>query len=207
MAWFVVLGGGRMTSPVAEAVAELIPALDDAHHSIYHPDTETPAMITGGHPVTGSSPPWNTPAADAYFTATATIRQLEVELLLAANLPIRPRGGTHTNTLTSLQMITRLDSSDATAARIHHAQTPCDRLPARDTQERPIPIRLTPGAPKPPLCPYCRTAQLRLLQRAGRVLCFYPDCQDGNGQRPAASLTRNYLDGTPQLIGDDGTIW
>jgi len=203
-----------MTATVAEEGLALIEALEAARTCMYEPDQDLPEQLTGTASAlrknagAKSTPPWNAQAAAAYFDSAQSVRLLEQELTIevTGHTP-RPRGGSHENTIMAIHMITRLTTDDTAARQLRHIRTPCDQLPARDTQERPTPIRLTADAEKPPLCPYCRTPQLRLFQRSGRVVCFYPNCTDHDGNRAAASLTRNHLDGTPMLIGDDGTTW
>lgn len=189
---------------VAEAAAELADAIEAALACITEPDQDTPAMITGAHGGTGSRPPWNPQAATAYFGATQAIRTLEAELTITVTgHPARPRGGSHANTIDAITMITRLTTDPGTARQLHRIATPCDRLPARDQATRWIPIRLTPGEPRPPLCPYCGHPSLRLADRAYVVMCFYPHCQDGDGRRPFARLDVNRLNGEPMLIWND----
>ena len=199
-----------MTTTIAEAAAELTAALAAAHACIAHPDTDTPAMITGSHTGTGSRPPWNTPAADAALTAHQAIRHLEATLTLEiTGRPARTRGGSDANTWRAIHQITSLaatiptHAADTIARQLHHLATPAKRLPAIDEATRWIPIRLTTGAPHPPLCPACDHPSLRLADRAYIVMCFYPHCPGLAGERAFARLDMNRLTGEPMLIWND----
>ena len=198
-------------SPVAEEAAELRRALAAAKACTAIHDADTAAMI-GPATAAHSTPPWNPQAAYAVTGIHAAVRDIEARLYreVTGQEP-RTRGGSDRNTILAIERIPTLAAFAAATQwvirELRQITIPALQLPAVGERDRWIPIRLTPGDHKPPLCPYCGHPSLRLAERAYVVMCFYPSCADGDGNRPHARLDVNRLDGTPVLIGADGSTW
>ena len=209
--------------PVADAAAELSGMLPSARALLPQPDVDTPAMVTGGAPVS-SQIPGNPAAAYAYFGAVEGAVRLENEIrtvVTGSGGEIRPR--------TASQAEAALAATPKLAEALDQVHQPrdarnrclclrCDAsrrlarlartirlLPAIDTDVAWLPIRGADPA-RPPLCPYCDNATLRRADRLYVVICCYPDCADGDGNQPHAVMGVNRLTAEPQLEWDDGLV-
>jgi hypothetical protein len=167
--------------------------------------------------VPAANPPWNAAVAAAVLDAHAGLRQLERDLRTrVTGSPGEPRGGSDANTLASLAAVVNLaeaisrDDADDIARVLMRWAAATQRLLAIDKKARWLPIRRHRGA-RPPRCPYCRTYSLRVAERSGVVMCFYPGpdgngCTDRDGRQPYARLDLSRLDGTPWLLWADGVV-
>jgi len=201
------VGGG-----VTGASTDLISALDRARALVPEPDT-VGALAPGGT-VPSSSPPWNTPAADAVYDVTEAARRLESQLRTEVTGSQLHRGGTDANTNDAIAALGVLTEAipEKRARQVQRLLSRwtlrCLRLPAIDEAIIWQSIRMRPGDNRPPVCPFCSTPNLRVSDRSYVVMCFYPDCPgDSNETKPAfARLTLDNKSGTVMLVWDDGLI-
>src|SRR5882724_10651231 len=189
----------RLSDSCAE-LARLLPAARTLMH--------VPAAAgTTAHGPPGSRPPWQSDAADAAMDAHEGLRRLEASMRQAVTGHHgRRRGGSDANTSAALDAIERLGAG-LTADDAARAAVILDRwsrqvavLPAVDTAE---PWRRVPGAS----CPYCGTPMLRVQPRAGLVTCLrWGACSDADGNHPMGRMAVSGIDGSPQVIWNDGLV-
>jgi hypothetical protein len=188
-------------SDSCEQLARLLPAA----RALMHVPAAT-GTTGGSHP--GSRPPWQPDAADAAMDAHEGLRRLEASVRAGVTGHHGPRrGGSDANTAAALTAIGRLgaalDESDAAraAAIVDRWSRQVAMLPAVDTAE---PWRRVPGA----RCPYCGTAMLRVQPRAGLVTCLrYGACTgDSDGNHPMGRMAVSGIDGSAQVVWNDGLV-
>jgi len=225
--WWVGRYDATVSGGVNRASAALLDALARARKLIGEPDTDAPAMITGSS-VPGSRAPWNARAAYAVFAVAEGARTLELDLSPRQT----PRGGSDTNTDDAIVALGAIaDTANGRDANAVHRQlgswtTQLLRLPAIDEATAWAPIRLSTRCgrdgsvlddrhvcpvcgwqARPPICPYCRTANLRLAERSFVVMCFYPGCKDRDGNMPPfARLDVSTIDARAILAWSDGLV-
>jgi hypothetical protein len=132
--------------------------------------TEPDTQPTIGRTAPGSTPPWNTAAANAMMDIHALVRELEQNLRYQVTGTLIVRGGSHGNTVAALETIPRLaeavprDVAEQHAHLISRQITIVMQLPAIDLEERWRPV--------PAPCPRCQRPMLRACLRDGRVGCL-----------------------------------
>jgi hypothetical protein len=195
-------------SPVAAAADELGRGLAAAARLISRPDV-TATSSRAATPA-GSAPPWNTAAAAAVLDAHEGIRRAEASLRRqVTGHPGDRRGGSTVNTYRALDAVVRLAEAIPDEDRVRIARilrrwdAATRRLTAVDQLARWIPIRAQAGG-RPPACPYCRTFSLRVAERSGVIVCFYPGCADADGERPYGRLDMSRITGDPVIAWNDG---
>lgn len=206
---------GPRSSAVAAAAEALADGLAAAAPLITRPDI-APGPWTSSAP-SASSPPWNAAVAAAVLDAHAGLRQIERDLRTrVTGQPGEPRGGSDQNTARALASIVNLTEAisardaDQIARLLMRWASATQRLMAIDTLAKWLPIRRQRGA-RPPRCPYCKTYSLRIAERSGVVMCFYPGadgngCTDRDGRQPYATLELSKLNGDPVLLWADGVV-
>ena len=209
------MGGQPGGSAVAAAAEALADGLALASPLITEHDVQPGPRTRRRAPV--ANPPWNPAVAAAVLDAHAGLRQLERDLReRVTGEPGAPRGGSDANTLASLAAIVNLaeaidrDDADDIARLLMRWAGAAQRLAAIDQRARWLPIRRAEGT-RPPRCPYCKTYSLRVAERSGVVMCFYPGrdgngCIDRDGRQPYARLDLSRLDASPVLLWADGVV-
>jgi hypothetical protein len=146
------------------------------------------------------------------FDVSEGARRLEAELRLEVTGTALDRGHSDANTDDAIAALGVLPTA-LTRQREREVSAWLGRsvlrfLRLRDIDEAILwtPIRMRPGENKPPVCPYCKTPNLRVADRSYIVMCFNPDCAgDSNGTRPAfARLQLHQRSGAAMLVWDDG---
>lgn len=186
---------------LAASCADIATWLPVAQALTTEPDTD--GTMGGGKP--GSSPPWNSRAANAVMDAHAGLRALEASLRLEVTGHTGPRrGGSDANTAAAITAIEALGNAVTTAAMAQAARKidrwtrPIRELPAVDDAERARKVT----AP----CPYCTFSMMMVFPRAGRVTCLrYGACWDRDGNHPTG-LVQQSLSGDPMVAWADGFI-
>jgi len=190
------------------AIAETLTAL---------PDIE-PGGRRAGKP--GSRPPGNQAALGVIMDAHAGVRALEAEFRFEVTGTRRPRGGSGANTEVALSALP--DLADAVPVQ-HEAGRPCRcahcealrqvgrwalavrQLPAVDDAPRWVKLRAGPDG-LPPRCPFCETFSLRLAVESGEIWCWFPGCEDGDGNQPKARVEISRIGGIPVLAWSSGLV-
>ncbi len=196
-------------SELSEACEDLGAWLAIAETLIAEPDI-TPTTRSSGKPT--SRPPWNAAVAYAITDAHAGVREIEREFRIEITGRHRwPRGGSDSNTVGAMEAITAMSSvvsrdraKRAARSLIHWADV-IRQLPAVDDKPRWERIRAGPDG-LPPTCPHCGTFSLRVAIESGVIQCWFPSCTDSNGNRPAAHLDINRVNGEPVLLWSDGSV-
>jgi hypothetical protein len=201
------MGGGER-EPVADAAATLIAAMQAGQVLMPHRDQQGSGFITGTR--TGSQPPWNQQAADAFLVPHAGVRALEAEARAAVGSPV-PRGGSDGNTRAAIDtLVSYARGADRHtearwAADLEHMAQPALALPAVDRLPQWEVIWLPSGRAAPD-CPYCGTANLRKNEALGIVACLFVNCPARRGgHRPWARVGRDKT-GRVRWTWGDGTV-
>lgn len=220
----------RVTGGVTNASSELIAALARARRLIAQQDSEAPAMINGST-VPHSRPPWNAQVAHTVYGVSEAARRLEAVVRREVSGSIIARGGSDENTDASIVALDALSAALPTkeAREITRSlsgwTTRLLRLKAIDEAVTWLPIRTQTlcgdcGTPldmgvcpacgwvaRPPRCPYCKTMHLRRADRAFVVMCFYPGCEDRDGNSPPfARLDISAITHRAILAWSDGLV-
>jgi hypothetical protein len=191
---------------LAEVCAELRRWLPEAAALLTEPDADG----TTGTGQPGSSPPWNSSAANAKFDADALIRDTRslFMMIVTGHLP-EPVSWSDGSTMAALDAIERFgsvlprDRVQRAARELNGAVTAILQLAAVDEAERPQVITAT--------CPYCPPqmprGRLRLYPRSGRVACMRKGlCFDANGDHPIGLMGISQLDGSACIQWADGLV-
>lgn len=220
----------RVTGGVTDASNELIAALARARRLIAHSDDDMPAMINGST-VPDSRPPWNVQVAHTVYGVAEAARRLEAVTRQDVSGSTLARGGSDENTDASIAALDALSAAlPSKQARdimrsLSGWTTRLKRLKAFDEAATWVPIRTQSicgqcGTPldagvcpacgwvaRPPQCPYCKTLHLRRADRAFVVMCFYPGCEDRDGNSPPfARLDISSITHRAILAWSDGLV-
>jgi hypothetical protein len=174
------------------------------------PPGQHPVGTIGRHAAQASEP-WHGDAAGVYWQVHFGARELEFILLRVRGLPVRPRGGSHDNTLAALTALPGLASAGPgeivrrAANRVERWVAAARRIHDVDEAERWMPVPRIAGA-MPPVCPYCGYLSLRMSRERGEVRCFTPHCYDLDGRRPVARMERGEHTGEGMLVFGDDTV-
>lgn len=165
--------------------------------------------IGGGRKKPGSTPPWNSTAADLIFSLRTLCRRLEAELRAAVTGGVRLRGFSDRNTHLSLEAlndlaVTATDSQVAFALYEINAWLEKARPVVGETE----PLRRLPRLPGcgEPRCPWCAYCTLRCKPTAGMLFCINPGCLDENGRRPHGSIDVGTAVDAVVIRWQDGTF-
>lgn len=194
-------------------------SLDDACAEILRRVPSVAAMAqadedgTRTHGQPASRPPWNAAVANVDLDLHELVRRLEASLRLAVTGHTGPRrGGSVRNTGAAVRAIASLgnalerDAADLAAALLERQITAALQLTSVDQMPRWERIRPGPDG-LPPCCPYCETFSLRVAIASGAVACWYPGCQDSDGNRPPmARMEVGIVSGQPRLVWHDGRV-
>jgi hypothetical protein len=187
---------------LAEVCAELRRWLPAAALLLTEPDAD--GSTGTGQP--GSSPPWNSSAANAYFDAHALIRETEqLFRMIISHHGGDDRSWSAGSTSRALAAIERLgsvlprDRVSRAARELTGAVTAILQLAAVDEAERAQ--RVTAE------CPYCKFGMMRVFPRSGTVTCLRMGaCTDADGNHPLGIMGRSQLDGAPRVTWQDGLV-
>jgi hypothetical protein len=187
---------------LAEVCAELKRWLPEAASLLTEPDAD--GSTGTGQP--GSSPPWNSAAANAYFDAHALIRDTEQLFRMAITHHAGdPRSWSDGSTDGSLAAIESLgsvlprDRVQRAARELNGAVTAILQLAAVDEAERAQKVAA--------VCPYCGFGMMRVFPRSGTVTCLRVGaCLDSDGNHPTGVMGRSQLDGAPRVSWQDGLV-
>lgn len=160
----------------------------------------------------GSSEPWQTEAANAYWTIHAGIRALLNAMRVERGIaPLVWRGHDDATdrVLTMIGNYAPTVCADTLAVltdTLERWVTAAKTIADIDTADRWTPVPRVPGG-KPPACPYCQTYNLRMARRRGEVRCIYPSCVDSEGNPTRARMEPGGMSGEGILVfGDDTTM-
>lgn len=201
------------TDPVRDVCDQLAAYLPRLKALLPEPDAPAGYAATGMTGGLAHAPlPGNAPALLALMGIHGVARWWEAMLLyhLGAADPWGRRGGNAGNTLAALEAIVKLaggaddDVLQMLLSDLGRAEADAGVLPAIDEAQRWRRIRNHP-------CPYCDCLYLEVLlgrdgQPASHIECHAAasiGCRDGNGRRPAATLTINgiqWADGRTEII-------
>ena len=193
-----LLAALSLASGLLDQLAELLP----------EPSGNGPATGTIGRHAPDGSEPWNTQAADAYFTIYHGIRKVAVRMRYARGAD---PGDEPPNTRAALISIRNqapaLPASALSDFRREIEGWVSTALRIRDIDEEDswVPVPRAPGA-EPPCCPYCKTLSLRLSKAREEVRCFFPGCLDADHNPTRARMERGRSTGEGVLVFGDGTI-
>jgi len=187
--------------------------------------------MINGTSVPESRPPWNVRVANTVYGVSEAARRLEAELRQQVAGSVIERGGSYANTddaIAALDALTAaIPSKQAQDVMrfLSGSTTQLLRLSAIDEAVIWRPIRATtvcgrcgtvlndgicPACDwraRPPVCPYCETMHLRRADRAYVVMCWYPGCEDSDGNSPPfARLDISSITGRAILAWSDGLV-
>jgi len=154
-------------------------------------------------------PPWNAAVAHAWLELHALARDTEKTFRMAAQLPVRQRGGSDANTRIALEACTRIaervdDGRIVDALRALTKWCNCAKMVLGEL-ERPTRLPRAPGS-REPRCPWCHKLTLRSWTQAGMVRCIDPECTDVQGRRPYARMEWSEFAHDWVLAWHDGSI-
>lgn len=157
---------------------------------IAHRTTPEPGP-SGGKRKPGSTPPWNSMAANLVFDLRSLARNLEEDLRYRVTGGYVRRGLSDRNTQLSLKALADLSTTAAdsdVAVALVQLTGWVDR--ARPVVGESEPMRRVPRAPGyvEPRCPWCGFCTLRCKLMAGHVFCINPSCTDADGRRPLGMI-------------------
>lgn len=195
----------HLCSALTEAEA-LLPVLA---RLLPEPSSGGPATGTIGRHAPESSEPWQAEAADAYWRIWFGSRKLANRLARVLELRERnyPAGGTG-HALTAISSYaTKIDPEElaSTRERVEGWVTSARRIRDIDEIESWVPLPRPKGFP-PPACPYCKTLSLRMAKGREEVRCFFPQCQDYDGNPTRARMEIGRYSAAGHLVFGDGTV-
>lgn len=161
--------------------------------------------------VTHSQPPWNSAVALAIMSLHQLARDIETRFRVAADLPVRKRGGSDSNTRLALEAAASL-AETASDAAVCDAVSELDRWlrQAKITMgELEFPQRLPrlPGKSEP-VCPFCKHKTLRMFPLRGFIICITPEeiCHDDEGRKPKAVMEYSSFTCQWELVWQDNIV-
>lgn len=188
------------------AAAQLLPVL--ANLLPEQSGNGPPTGTIGRHPPE-SSEPWQDEAAHAYWTIWFGARKTADRLRQLNGLPAREWGAGDTSRalglILSLAVNISPDDLEATLARVEGWVAQARRIRDIDEVDSWSPVPRLPGS-QPPACPYCKTLSLRMSRLREEVRCFFPGCQDLDGNPTRARMERGLLSDGGLLVFGDGTV-
>lgn len=199
---------------VGKMAARCYAAADDARRQlarlgplIAEPEGLGPDTGTIGRHAPESSEPWAKQAAGAYFGLYFGAREFARAMRGAAGMrrPADVCGTAALDIVVAMVPISQPFILRGVTRALEHLVRVADQVPGIDEGEPWSPLPALPGS-APLACPYCGTYSLRMLKRKGEVKCFYPDCQDSDGNPTRARMEPGRMTGQERLIFGDGTM-
>jgi hypothetical protein len=159
--------------------------------------------------VSHSQPPWNSAVAFAVMSLHQLARDIEVRLRVIAELPVRRRGGSDSNTRLALEAAASLaeTASDAAVCDVVNELDRWLRQAKITMGELEFPQRLPrlPGKSEP-TCPFCKHKTLRMFPLRGFIICITPDCLDEEKRKPRAVMEYSSFTCQFELVWQDNIV-
>lgn len=159
--------------------------------------------------VSHSQPPWNSVVAFSFLEFHQLARSLENRFRIAAELPVRPRGGSDVNTVKALEAAAKIATKVGDTV-VLEAASDLDRWLSRAKivlGELELPQRLPrlPGKAEP-ACPFCHHKTLRMFPLRGVIVCITPDCKDDKNRKPKATMEYSNFTCQFELVWQDSIL-
>jgi hypothetical protein len=215
-------------TPADDDQRRLLDALKTAG-VLYHlldrllPEPHSPGAKAGtiGRHAFTSGEPWQAEAAHAYFAIHYGVRKLVNRMRYSLGLDQYRWPGSAAATAHALTQVGSYAAAvpaevlAGARAEVEGWVVKAKQIRDIDQEEPWEPIHLSWGPP--PLCPNCRTPNLRMQKMRGVVRCFHPKgrdrdgnpvdgCRDLDGRPTRARMDRGRMTGEAALYFDDGTV-
>jgi hypothetical protein len=187
----------RDASSLMTALSRLLP----------EPESSGPDTGTIGRHAPESREPWAHAAASAYWDLYFGARTVARAMREAQGLKLPVFDDVYGEAALDIIRNTAPGAKDLVLrGAVHDLErwvTAARTVPDIDESEPWVALPRQDG--KPVACPYCKTYALRMLKRKGEVRCFFPNCQDSDGNPTRARMEPGRMTGEERLIFGDGT--
>jgi hypothetical protein len=197
---------GSVRARLQEAVHDAY-KLNDQLEDIIGDPSRHPSSNTKRGKVSAAPIPWYSQAAFLIMDLHAWVRDEESLLRYIAQLPIRERGGSSSNTSKAMNAIISMgwtadDSRVESSCKWLEGWARRARI-ALGEVDQPQMLPRQPGCPQPK-CPFCKHTTLRFWALRGEVRCINPECSDDEGRRPRAVVEISTFTMDWELVWQDG---